>query len=109
MRQAILSVCCAVILNLALMQIALAEETTTQLTLTAINKAVSKCVDVVHSYQGDASTTYFFEKFDAYYNYVTGQVGNNSLYEGDKEPLFRFNKCMAQQGIPLGPPGPPMN
>ena len=47
-----LSVCCAVVLNLALVQTALAEETTAQLTPTevaAVIKAVTKCLNIVHS------------------------------------------------------------
>ena len=61
-----LRVCCAVVLNLALVQTALAEETTTQLTPTkvaAVIKAVSKCLNIVHSKDDIVS-----KNFDAHYN-----------------------------------------
>jgi hypothetical protein len=61
-----LSVCCAVVLNLALVRTALAEETTTQLTPTevaAVIKAVTKCLNIVHSKDDTVS-----KNFDAHYN-----------------------------------------
>ena len=94
-----LSVCCAVVLNLALVQTALAEETTTQLTPTevaAVIKAVTKCLNIVHSKDDIVS-----KNFDAHYNAATGRVEKNAVYVGDREPQFEFNKCMAQQGHPL--------
>jgi hypothetical protein len=93
-----LSVCCAVVLNLALVRTALAEETTTQLTPTevaAVIKAVTKCLNIVHSKDDTVS-----KNFDAHYNPATGRVENNAVYVGDTEPHFQFNKCMAHQGYP---------
>jgi hypothetical protein len=90
----------AVVLNLAIVPVAVAEETT-QPSPATINEAVSKCVDVVHSYKGLERDEYFSKKFDAYYNPLTGRIENNAQYAGDRDPLFRFNKCMTQQGVPL--------
>ena len=93
-----LSVCCAVVLNLALVQTALAEETTTQLTpaeVAGVIKAVTKCLDVVH-----AKDDTFSKNFDAYFDPATGQVENNAAFAGDREPHSRFNNCMAQQAYP---------
>jgi hypothetical protein len=94
-----LGVCCAVVLNLALVQTALAQETKTQQTpaeTATINKAVSKCLDFVRT----KADPVFSKGFDAYYNPATGRVENNAALIGDKESLSRFNKCMAEQGVP---------
>jgi hypothetical protein len=93
-----LSVCCVVVLNLALVQTALAEETTTQLTpaeVAGVIKAVTKYLDVVHAKDDTVS-----KNFDAYFDPATGQVENNAAFAGDREPHSRFNNCMAQQAYP---------
>ena len=92
-----LSVCCAVVLNLALLQTALAQETKTQQTpAETATKAISKCLDFVRT----KADPVFSKGFDAYYNPATGRVENNAALIGDKESLSRFNKCMAEQGVP---------
>jgi hypothetical protein len=63
--------------------------------------AVKTCVTQVNS-----PTSY---GFDAYYNSANGLVQNNSpsifsdIYEAQKwqHVLFVFDKCMAEQGVPL--------
>ena len=69
-----------------------------------IDKAVSDCVQFVHSFQADPGMQSFYRKFDAYFNVATGLVQNNATLVGDQAALFQFNKCMAQKGLPLGPP-----
>src|SRR4051812_41625018 len=65
-------------------------------------KAITHCVNVVHNthpqeqYMGS-----YYKHFDAYYNPATGTAENNAKLVGDQDPLFVFNKCMAQQGFPL--------
>jgi hypothetical protein len=101
MRRAIkLGGCCAVVLNLA-PAFAQEKETTPPADTASINEIVTKCLDIVHSYKGDVSTEYFSKRFDAFYNPLTHQVENNARIAPEQEPLFRFNKCMAQQGVPL--------
>jgi hypothetical protein len=76
------------------------KETTTQKApaeTATINKAISKCLNFVRT----KADPVFSKGFDAYYNPATGRVENNAALIGDKESLSRFNKCMAQQGIPL--------
>jgi hypothetical protein len=82
-------------LNLASIPMLRAED------VVAINKAVSKCLNVVHSFSNDPDNGVFFKKFDAYFNPVTGAVENNADYMEDQAALFQFNKCMAQNGPPL--------
>jgi hypothetical protein len=86
---------CAVLLHLGWMpSTAFADQTTVD--AAAVAKAVSKCVDIVRS-KGDE----WSKGFDAFYNPATGRLENNVVYAGGREPLFRFNKCMVQQGFPL--------
>ena len=66
-----------------------------------INKAVSECLNFVHSFPADPTYEPFFKKFDAYYNPGTGLVENNAMTNGDQAALFQFNKCMVQHGVPL--------
>ena len=91
-----LGVCCAVVLNLAQVQTAFSGEAPTRLDMATINKAISKCLDFVRS----KADPVFSKGFDAYYNPATGRVENNAALIGDKESLSRFNKCMAEQGVP---------
>lgn len=67
-----------------------------------IDKTVAECVAFVRSYQGDPIYRPSFERFDAYYNPSTGLVENNGTTAGDRVAIFQFNKCMAQNGMPLG-------
>jgi hypothetical protein len=57
-------------------------------------KVVKYCVGVVNSPDN--------RYFDAFYNAATGRVENNALTVGDQYDVFRFDKCMAEQRIPLG-------
>lgn len=93
-----LVVCCGGFLIAVWGQIALAQgaaklnETET----VAIKETVRACVVVVHS-----NPDTFSQGFYAYYNVATGTVENNMLYRAGREPLFRFQKCMAEHGVPL--------
>ena len=62
----------------------------------AIKKTVLGCVQVVHR-NIDALS----QGFHAYYNAATGTIENNTLYQADTGPLFRFRTCMAEHGAPL--------
>ena len=66
-----------------------------------IEKVVKHCVDVVHQFPADQVLALYFKRFDAFYNPATGRVENNGYLNGDRPPLFEFNKCMASQGLPL--------
>jgi hypothetical protein len=72
-----------------------------------VASAVKHCVEFVHQFpthdQMDVTTNAgFFKKFDAFYNLATGTVQNNATdVVGDTEPLYEFNKCMAEEGLPL--------
>ena len=79
-------------------QIALAEGAAklTETETAAIKETVRVCVQVVHS-DPDA----FSQGFYAYYNAATGTVENNVIYQAGREPLLRFQKCMAERGVPL--------
>jgi hypothetical protein len=68
----------------------------------AIDKAISGCLNFVHSFPAEPGYGMFFKRFDAYYNTATGLVQNNAVTVGDHAALFQFNKCMAQSGFPLG-------
>jgi hypothetical protein len=86
---------CALLFNLSSMtSTAPADEAAADAAV--VTKAVSKCVDIVRS-KGDE----WSKGFDAFYNPGTGQVEINVVYVGGREPLFRFKKCMVQQGFPL--------
>ena len=44
----------------------------------------------------------YYTSFDAFYNPSNGQVEKNAAtVQGRVEPLFYFNKCMAETGMPL--------
>lgn len=77
--------------------VALAEGAAKLTQAEAIKKTVLACLEVVHS-NPDASS----QRFYAYYNAATGTVENNMIYQAGREPLFRFQKCMAEHGVPLG-------
>lgn len=68
----------------------------------SIDKAVARCVELVHKSPGTDMEKYSFSKFDAYYNPATGAVMNNVIYADDQLSLFKFNKCMVNEGFPLG-------
>jgi hypothetical protein len=92
-----LVICCGGFLIAVWGQIALAEgaaklnETETA----AIKETVRACVQVVHS-----NPDTFSQGFYAYYNVATGTVENNMLYQAGRKPLFRFQKCIAEHGVP---------
>jgi len=62
-----------------------------------IEKVVKHCVDVVHQFPADQFLAQYFKRFDAFYNPATGRVENNGYLNGDRPPLFEFNKRMASQ------------
>jgi hypothetical protein len=62
----------------------------------AIDAVVKYCVNEMH-----AKDDFPSQNFDAYYNAATGKVQNNVIYVRDEEPLYRFQKCVAMQGIPI--------
>lgn len=65
--------------------------------------AVQKCVEFVHQFSpAEPWMTPYFRQFDAYYDAATGTVNNNGWRNGDIQPLYEFNKCMATKGFPLG-------
>jgi hypothetical protein len=66
-----------------------------------IEKAVKLCVDLVHATKAEELDRQFFKGFDAYYNPADGTVQNNAYRNGDRLPLYTFNKCMVQKGFPL--------
>ena len=78
-------------------QIALAERAAklNETETAAIKETVRACVQVVHS-----NPDTFSQDFYAYYNVPTGTVENNLPYHAGREPLFRFQKCMAEHGVP---------
>jgi len=59
---------------------------------------VKYCVDFLHRASPGNS---FYQSFDAFYNPATVNVENNVVFVGGQEALFVFNKCMAEQGVPL--------
>jgi hypothetical protein len=70
----------------------------------SINKIVAHCVNVVHTTKPSADQAYmasFYRNFDAFYNPASGLVENSARLQGDQKPLFIFNKCMSEQGLPL--------
>ena len=79
-------------------QIALAEGAAnlTETETAAIKKTVLGCVQVVHRNPDILS-----QGFHAYYNAATGTIENNMIYQADREPLLRFQTCMAEHGVPL--------
>jgi hypothetical protein len=84
--------CVGLVLNLVWVPTTHAADTAT------INKTVSQCIEFVHSLAVPSVIG-----FDAYYNSSTGAVENNWTNAYNREPVFQFNKCMAQHGLPLGP------
>ena len=93
-----LGVCCVVVLNLVLAETALAEEVArpTQAEIAAINKVISKCLDL--SFKRDPA---YKDRFDAFYKASTGRIETNVDSQGDRDAFFRFRKCMALQGWPM--------
>jgi hypothetical protein len=66
-------------------------------------KAVKVCVGSVHKMH-DTSQLHddsYFKHFDAFYNPANGKIENNAYRNGDREPLYQFDKCMTEQGFPL--------
>jgi hypothetical protein len=47
----------------------------------------------------DPSDAKYYKQFDAYYNPATKRVMNNGPKAG---AIYYFEKCMAEQGFPLG-------
>lgn len=67
-------------------------------------KMVSNCVKWVREFSDDDPMYYpFYRRFDAFYNESAGTVENNAYAAGDQRALFQFRKCMAHNGMPLGP------
>ena len=67
-----------------------------------IASVVKHCVGVVNNTNPkQAYMKSFYEEFDAYYVPSTKLVHNNARSVGAQKPLFQFQKCMAQQGVPL--------
>lgn len=93
-----LVVCCGGFLIAVWGQIALAEGAAklTETETAAIKETVRTCVQVVHR-----NPDSFSQGFYAYYNVATGTVEDNLVYQAGREPLFRFQKCMAEHGVPL--------
>ena len=60
----------------------------------SINNLVKFCVAQVHLQNDEPS-----QRFDAFYNPGTGRVENNAIYDADQEPLSRFERCLAMQGL----------
>jgi hypothetical protein len=94
-----LAICCGGFLIAITGQIAVADEVAklTDAETAAIRKTVLACVQVVHS-NPDA----LFQSFHAYYNAATSTVENNMVYQADRAPLVRFEKCMAEHAVPRG-------
>jgi hypothetical protein len=73
-------------------------------TLQEINAVIKACVEVVDGppRKENPQTTY---RFDAYYNAATGRVHTNVDqlgYVSQRSLIFKFEKCMAERGMPLG-------
>jgi len=68
----------------------------------AIDKVVKQCVSAVRAAPSEKGLEDFYRGFDAYYNSRTAKVLNNATTVGDQKPLFVFQKCMSEKGIPLG-------
>lgn len=67
-----------------------------------VDTAVAHCINIVHqSPHSQVYPDYANKKFDAYYNQASGLVSTNALLNVDQEAFFIFQKCMAQQGMPL--------
>jgi hypothetical protein len=66
-----------------------------------LETAVRFCVDLVHTMRVEEFEKMFYKSFDAYYNPADGAVQNNAFRNGDRMPLYAFNKCMVQNGFPL--------
>jgi len=68
-----------------------------------IQSTVRRCVGLVQS-QAKTVPSFeaeFYKRFDAYYNSATETVLNNVTMQGERKPLFVFQKCMAESGYPL--------
>ena len=71
-------------------------------TVVFAKKVVTQCVGVVRQMTpSNALLKEYYTSFDAFYNPSNGQVENNATVQGRVEPLFYFNKCMAETGMPL--------
>ncbi|MDB5535026.1 MAG: hypothetical protein JWO28_3341 [Hyphomicrobiales bacterium] len=68
----------------------------------AIDRVVKQCVAAVRAAPSEKGLEGFYRGFDAYYNSLTSKVLNNATTVGDQKPLFVFQKCMSEKGIPLG-------
>jgi hypothetical protein len=74
-----------------------------------IPKVVNHCVDVVHKARPSLTVidTYgpaiasFYQNFAAFYNPASGLIQNNAGTVGSQPALFAFQKCMAENGLPL--------
>jgi outer membrane murein-binding lipoprotein Lpp len=79
----------------------------TQEQIAQLNRVIRMCVEVVHATKPAANdplgeiTAQFYARFDAYYNANTGRVQNNTTLNGELPAVYTFNKCMADNGIPL--------
>ncbi|MGB3045010.1 MAG: hypothetical protein WBB98_17695 [Xanthobacteraceae bacterium] len=63
---------------------------------------VKQCVAAVRASSSEKGLEAFYRRFDAYYNPKTSKVMNNATTVGDQKPLFVFQKCMTEKGVPLG-------
>lgn len=59
-----------------------------------INNAVRFCVAQVRLQNDEPS-----QRFDAAYNPQTGQIEHNATYDADRDPLYRFQKCIQMQNL----------
>ena len=71
-----------------------------------ISKTVKHCVAEVRRIgkcgpETCAQDSDFYKNFDAFYNSAADRVENNVTLQGERKPLFVFNKCMAEKGLPL--------
>lgn len=67
-----------------------------------IDGVVKQCVAAVHAAHSEKGLEDFYRGFDAYYNSRTAKVLSNATTVGDQKPLFVFQKCMSEKGVPLG-------
>ena len=68
----------------------------------ATDRVVKQCVAAVRAAPSEKGLEAFYRGFDAYYNPRTAKVANNATKAGDQKPLFEFQKCMSEKGVPLG-------
>jgi hypothetical protein len=75
-----------------------------------VEKSIKSCVELVHKIKAkNQFEDEFYKNFDAFYNPATGLIQNNAYRNGDREPLYRFNKCMTERGVSLSSGASPKN